>query len=54
MLCTHLLPLVDVETVILQFLFKNIWDVDVNVDQFLLAFPLDVTVWFNLLGKSWM
>lgn len=44
---THLLPLVDVEAVVLEFLLKDFRDVDVHVHRLLLALPLDVNVWLD-------
>lgn len=41
---THLLPLVDVEAVVLEFLLEDFRDVDVHVHRLLLALPLDVDV----------
>lgn len=51
-ICMYLLPLVDVKAVILQFLLQNIWDVDVNMDDLLLALPLHVNVRLNLLKRA--
>lgn len=45
--CMYLLPLVDVKAVVLQLLLQNIWDVDVNMDDLLLTFPLYINVRFN-------
>lgn len=50
--CMYLFPLVDVKTIILQFLLQNIWEVDVNMDNLLLTFPLYIDVWFNPLEES--
>lgn len=47
----YLLPLVDVKTVILQFLLENIGDVDVNMDDLILTFPLNGNVWLNPLKQ---
>lgn len=41
---THLLPLVDVEAVVLKFLLEDFRDVDVHVHRLLLALPLDANV----------
>lgn len=41
---SHLLPLVDVEAVVLKFLLEDFRDVDVHVHSLLLALPLDVNV----------
>lgn len=43
----HLLPLVDVKAVILQFLLQNFRNVDVHMDCLLLAFPLNIDVRLN-------
>lgn len=48
----YLLPLVDVEAVVLQLLLQNIWDVDVNMDDLLLTFPLNTDVRFNPLEQK--
>lgn len=48
----YLLPLVDVKAVILQFLLQNIWDVDVDMDNLLLTFPLNSNVWLNPLKQT--
>lgn len=49
--CIYFFPLVDVEAVILQFLLQNIRDVDVNMDDLLLAFLLHVNIWLNPLKQ---
>ncbi|TNN55696.1 hypothetical protein EYF80_034061 [Liparis tanakae] len=43
----YLLPLVDVEAVVLQFLLQGIGDADVNVDDLLFTFPFDINVGLN-------
>lgn len=43
----HLLPLVDVKAVILQFLLQNFRNVDVHMDRLLLAFPFNINVRLN-------
>lgn len=48
----YLLPFVDIETVVLQFLLQDIWDVNINVDDLLLAFPLNVCVRLNPLKQA--
>lgn len=48
----YLLPFVDIETVVLQFLLQDIWDVNINVDDLLLTFPLNVCVWLNPLKQG--
>lgn len=48
----YLLPLVDVKAVILQFLLQNIRDVDVNMDDLLLALSLNVNFRLNLLKQE--
>lgn len=48
----YLFPLVDVETVILQFLLQDIRDANVNMDDLLLTFPLDINIWLNPLKET--
>lgn len=48
----YLLPLVDIKAVVLQLLLQNIWDVDVNMDDLLLTFPLNIDVRFNPLEQK--
>lgn len=48
----YLLPFVDIEAVILQFLLQNIGDADVNMDDLLLTFPFNVNVWLNPLKEA--
>lgn len=48
----YLFPLIDVKAVILQFLLQNIGDVNVNVDDLLLTFPLNINVWLNPLKET--
>lgn len=48
----YLLPLVDVKAVILQFLLQDIRNVDVNMDDLLLTFPLHIHIWLNPLKQT--
>lgn len=48
----YLLPLVDVKAVILQFLLKDIGNVNVNVDNLLLTFPFNINVRLNPLKET--
>lgn len=49
----YLLPFVDIEAVVLQFLLEDIRDVNVNMDNLVLTFPLNVCVWLNPLKQAW-
>lgn len=48
----YLLPFVDIEAVVLEFLLEDIWDVNVNMDNLVLTFPLYVCVWLNPLKQA--
>lgn len=49
----YLLPFVDIEAVVLEFLLEDIWDVNVNMDNLVFTFPLYVCVWLNPLKQAW-
>lgn len=48
----YLFPLVDVKAVVLQFLLQDIRDADVNMDDLLLAFPLNINIRLNPLKQA--
>lgn len=48
----YLLPFVDIEAVVLKFLLEDIWDVNINMDNPVLTFPLNVCVWLNPLKQA--